>query len=271
MDTYIKKQREHYQQQYAMTGAHREFDFNASLWEWCKWRPLMLIEPILAKMEGASCVTICAGAGRELPLLARHGIQITATDITIEQLIPLKEEGVIQNVQEQNAEHLNFEDDSFDYGFVNAGLHHLQHPHAGLLELLRCARKGVIFIEAQDSVLHAVMRRLGRAGADFEPAGNYVYRWTRREVEKISLSAHIYGYGVKTYFNPVLVPMRGITGRKMRFGKAMLEVSNKVLAPVGNVFIGMLVKRQPTSEEAETYKKVFSNYHDNDYPWNRHP
>lgn len=89
---------------------------------------------------------------------------------------------------------------SFDHVMGHSGLHHCSRPHEALHEMYRLARKTVIFVENQDSLM---MRAATRAGvvtwhelvavidAEYKSGGvdgtgvpNFVYRWTRREVRK---------------------------------------------------------------------------------------
>ena len=53
----------------------------------------------------------------------------------------------------QDAEALTYEDGSFDFAVVSAGLHHCRSPHRAVLELYRVARKGLLAVEARDSLL----------------------------------------------------------------------------------------------------------------------
>jgi SAM-dependent methyltransferase len=100
----------------------------------------------------------------------------------------------------QDAESLSFPDQHFDCVVVNAGLHHCQSPHRGLLEMYRVARRAVLIIEARESLLlrlalrmglaeqyevcNVVTEGLGHGGVRNTLIPNYVYRWTEREVEK---------------------------------------------------------------------------------------
>jgi SAM-dependent methyltransferase len=100
----------------------------------------------------------------------------------------------------QDAEDLTFPDKHFDCVVVNAGLHHCQSPHRGLLEMYRVARKAILVIEARESLLLRIALRMGLAeqyevcnvvteglehgGVRNTLVPNYVYRWTEREVEK---------------------------------------------------------------------------------------
>ena len=89
---------------------------------------------------------------------------------------------------------------SFDHVMGHAGLHHCSRPHEALYEMYRLARKTVIFVENQDSVMMRAAARAGvvpwhelpavidgeyrSGGVDGTGVPNYVYRWTRREVRK---------------------------------------------------------------------------------------
>ena len=100
----------------------------------------------------------------------------------------------------QDAEAMTCADDSADWVAVHAGLHHCASPHKALCEMLRVARKGVLVIEARDSLLMRLAQRLGMTPRfELEPAlltggkwggyrntklPNYIYRWTEREFEK---------------------------------------------------------------------------------------
>jgi len=203
MQEYNELQKAHYSRQYSGFEKIKPPE-EEDLFGWCKWYPLVFLDDFFSTLSQQTLLVTCCGAGRELYLFHKHNIIVAATDLTIEHLEPLYRDGMINKAEIQDAQKLTFGDESFDYGFINAGLHHLQYPHAGLTELLRCSRKGVIFIESQDSPLHAITRRLGRR-ADFEPAGNYVYHRKRREVEKICLSAHLHSFAIKTFFYPLFI------------------------------------------------------------------
>jgi hypothetical protein len=100
-----------------------------------------------------------------------------------------------------DAEKIDAADDSYDWVIIHAGLHHLAVPAMGVCEMFRVARRGILCIEARDSLLMKVAVRCGLT-AEFElepafltegkiggyrngPIPNYVYRWTEREFEKV--------------------------------------------------------------------------------------
>lgn len=100
----------------------------------------------------------------------------------------------------EDTERLSYANNSFDWVLVNAGLHHCASPHQGLVEMYRVARKGVIALEARDSLLMrmAVATALvpqyeliavavegyDTGGWRNGPVPNCIYRWTEREVFK---------------------------------------------------------------------------------------
>lgn len=100
----------------------------------------------------------------------------------------------------ENAEALALPPDSFDYVVCHAALHHASSPHRMLTEMYRVARKGILAIEARDSLLMRAVARAGftqvyehaavyhndclHGGVNNTAVPNYVYRWTEREVEK---------------------------------------------------------------------------------------
>jgi SAM-dependent methyltransferase len=127
----------------------------------------------------------------------------------------------------ENAESLSFDDESFDYVVIHAAVHHAPSPHKVLTEMYRVARKGVLAIEARDSIVmrlfemlkfvqtyeHAAVFYNGcrYGGVNNTDIPNYIYRWTEREVEK-TIKAYApyadhnfhYDYGTAFPCTPVL-------------------------------------------------------------------
>jgi hypothetical protein len=107
-------------------------------------------------------------------------------------------------------------DRSFDHVIAHAGLHHCSRPHEALHEMYRLARSIVLFVENQDSLLMRGAARAGvvgryelpavvaggyiSGGVDGSGVPNYVYRWTRREVQK-AVAAFDPGHDVPVAFS----------------------------------------------------------------------
>ena len=100
----------------------------------------------------------------------------------------------------QDIENLTYEDSTFDWVFVHAGLHHCSSPHRGVCEMLRVSKRGIAVFEARDSLLNRIAISAGLVPEfELEPCvlsegkdgglrnssiPNHVYRWTEREVKK---------------------------------------------------------------------------------------
>ncbi len=244
-----KQQGSHYAKQYQLADENISFSEAVNLWQWGKSYPLYILKPFFRLIPNRSLLITCCGTARELLLLHKHNIDVTATDLVIEQLGEYDDGGFLFHAEIQDAEALPYGDDTFDYGYINAGLHHLTFPHKGLAELYRVAREAAIFIEAQDSILHSIARVLGRKAADFEPAGNYVYRWKYREIEKFALAAHAHSLATKTIFLPLNVHMRKITGHRKAFFQMLFPIFNSFLGKFGNIMMVFLFKLPPSREQ----------------------
>lgn len=113
------------------------------------------------------------------------------------------------NIENSNEEGLNFyenlhdiklDDNSYEYCVAHACIHHSSKPHLAILELYRVSEKGVLIIEANDSLisrlackfnlseeyeLSAVEKNKNFGGVDNSNIPNFVYRWTEREIIKL--------------------------------------------------------------------------------------
>lgn len=122
----------------------------------------------------------------------------------------------------QDAEHLTFSDNEFDFCIVHSGLHHCYSPHRALLEMYRVARVGVLVFEPRDGLLVRLGIRLN-VGQEYEVAAvcgnnmefggvknsevpNHVYRWTPGEVRKTIKSYAPIGKHQFLFFNALRVP-----------------------------------------------------------------
>jgi SAM-dependent methyltransferase len=115
----------------------------------------------------------------------------------------------------QDAEQLTFTDASFDWVIVHSGLHHCGSPHKALIEMYRVCRKGLIAMEARDSLLMRLSVALGQTpqfenisiaingygGLRNGPLPNFIYRWTEREVRKtIETAAPHHEHDVRFFY-----------------------------------------------------------------------
>ena len=208
---------------------------------------LIRLEPFMAALGGKTAVTVCDGRGVEATYLKHLGLTVTATDIVPQHLEKLHSAGLVDACSQENAECLSFPDESFDWGLVKAGLHHLPRPMLGLYELLRVCREGIIILEAQDSQPLRLARRMLFPMRDFEPSGNYVYRFTTREIVKAGASL---GLPIVAFSTALMVWRRaheevhkGSVGYSSR--RVFYRLLNLLVGRFGNLFAAVIFKRAP--------------------------
>ena len=218
---------------------------------------LVKIEPFIDTLKGQSIVTICDGRGIEALYLKEHGLKCTATDLEPVHLIKLRDNGFLDDIDAQNAEKMSLKDNTFDWSLVKAGLHHLQKPVIGIYEMLRVSRKGVIVIEAHDSFLLNLSQKFSKKVLDFEEAGNYVYRFRKREIEKICLSLGLKSFALYTYFLPYRKRYGSIKpGLNYNIHVSFFKLVNIFLKSQGNIFCAIIFKEEPAQIQIDILKKT---------------
>jgi SAM-dependent methyltransferase len=159
----------------------------------------------------------------------------------------------------QDAENLDYGDNTFDVVFVHAGLHHCYSPHRGLLQMYRVARGMVIVIEGRDSALLKMAKRLGFttdyeieavSSANFESGGvangpipNFIYRWTENEVLKTIKSFEPkyvpevrFYYGLRLPYQRFRSTQRGVLRSMLLLVGPAVELLAKAFPRQGNEF-----------------------------------
>jgi len=181
---------------------------------WRHARMHSCLEPLLEAYPGARWVTIGDGRyGTDAHYLLQHGAKALATDISETMLRRAKAEGFITEYKKENAEQLSFADNSFDFALCKEAYHHMPRPMMAVYEMLRVARRAVVFIEPDQTptlvnprrVLKMLVKELliqlgfsrlfkkrSTAIIDFgidwyEEAGNYGFCISRRELERVAL------------------------------------------------------------------------------------
>ncbi len=199
---------------------------------WRHARMYRTLDPLLAAQPGARWVTVGDGRyGTDAHYLASRGAEALATDISDTMLQRAKAEGFIREYRKENAEHLSFADDSFDFALCKESYHHFPRPMLALYELLRVARRAVALIEPDESPIlmspgHVVkmmvketLIRIGLGGRFgdratgiidtgvnwYEEVGNFGYSISRREIERVALGLnlpHVAFLGLNDAYEP---------------------------------------------------------------------
>lgn len=157
-----------------------------------------------------------------------------------------------------DVEALMMPDANVDWAVVHSGLHHCASPHKALTELLRVARKGVLVVEARDSLLSRLAGAIG-LGSDYEleavaleggrtgglrngPIPNYIYRWTEREVRKTVEAAKPERVNDLRFFYGLQLPDQRLSmaSRPKRLVAATagrtLQIAQRLFPRLGNQF-----------------------------------
>lgn len=161
------------------------------------WRHLRLragLLPLLKHDSGASWVTLGDGNyGSDAYFLNQHGAEALATSLTDTTLVAAADQGFIHKYQEENAERLSLEDQATDYTLCKEAYHHFPRPAVAFYEMVRVSRKAVVLIEPVEGhgrILNRfkqwIKKRIrGDTGFEFERCGNYIFRLSPREMEKM--------------------------------------------------------------------------------------
>jgi SAM-dependent methyltransferase len=142
------------------------------------------MEMIGSDLTGKTVLAVCGGDGDEADFLQRQGAIVTMTELSTVGLEAARVRNPALRCLRMDSEMLGFADRTFDWAIVRDGLHHLARPLKGLYELERVCREGFAIVEGQDSWAVRLLVKLG-LGEDWDPAGGYVYRFGRRELEKV--------------------------------------------------------------------------------------
>lgn len=158
------------------------------------------LDPLLYKKD-QSWLTIGDAYGFDAQYILNSGNRVLATDLNTDFLNIALKKGIINACAAENAEKLMQEDNSFDFVLCKESYHHFPRPYAAMYEMIRVARQGVVVIEPQDPVTKMplllmlsnllarnahFLNKLWKNRFSFEPVGNFVYKVSEREFEKLA-------------------------------------------------------------------------------------
>ena len=162
---------------------------------------LDILQPFLK--DRRSWLTIGDYNGLEANYLLERGQEAVASDITDIFLQEAEKEGLIKEYREINVEDINLPDDSFDYVLCKEAFHHFPKAYLGLYEMIRCSKNATILIEpidilskmplllftknVLDRINPLIINKIWSNRFSFETVGNYVFKISEREIEKIAM------------------------------------------------------------------------------------
>jgi SAM-dependent methyltransferase len=231
------------------------------------------LKPLLQPLE--SWFTVGDYHGADARWLSSYCKDALATDIGDTFLIWAQQEGYIQSFSRQNAEKLTLEDDSFDFAFCKEAFHHFPRPYLAVYEMLRCARKGIVFSEPVDpymkmpfllflcNILDTKKNPKRSAGFwknrfSFEAVGNYVYKISQREFEKIAMGIGLPAVAFYYYNIPLGIP----TIEKFRKKRAFLNFLAKLRIIPYQRLTAVLFKELPDEDTKKALCKQGYYYYE---------
>ena len=252
-----------------------------------KWRHERMLSPILAMIDNQSTwLTIGDGRyGTDAHYILANGGNAHATDVSDKLLKIGKEIGYIKSFSQQNAEKLEFEDESYDYVLIKEAFHHFPRPWIALHEAFRVCRKAVILIEPNDInrtdqgmrkrliiyikiILKFILRkRSNKDGYGFEPVGNFIYSITSRELEKFLLGMH-YRHIATTGMNDayekgvefVSKNNKNFISLKIHLSIAIQDLLTRLGFLNNSILLAALFKDSPSKKQIGDLKKYQWNY-----------
>ena len=141
--------------------------------------------------------------GLNVHFITKNKVEVIASDLSDVILSELSKEGYIDEYRIENVENISLENNSIEYVFCKEAFHHFPQAYLGLYEMLRVSKKGIVFIEPLDiltkmplllflkNVLDRfnpnLINKIWKKRFSWETVGNYVFKISEREVEKIAM------------------------------------------------------------------------------------
>ena len=162
------------------------------------------LEPLRAILQSNNTwLTVGDYNGLEAQYFEQHGQSVVASDIADTFLSKLNTLGMVGKFAKVNVEQIPYADCSFDFVSCREAYHHFPRAFIGLYEMIRIARKGVVIIEPSDAFLEVpfflllkhildrinplLINKFWKNRFSWETVGNYVFKLSEREVEKIAM------------------------------------------------------------------------------------
>ncbi|GGH19440.1 class I SAM-dependent methyltransferase [Pedobacter zeae] len=158
------------------------------------------LDPLLTKKH-LNWLTVGDAYGFDAQYILQSGNHVLATDLNTDFLTVALKEGIINACVAENAEKLTQHDNSFDFVLCKESYHHFPRPYVAMYEMIRVAKLGVVVIEPQDPIAKMplllmlsnifsrnapFLNKLWKNRFSFEPVGNFVYKVSEREFEKLA-------------------------------------------------------------------------------------
>jgi ubiquinone/menaquinone biosynthesis C-methylase UbiE len=250
---------------------------NKTINNWIHRRLLALADPfVLAKK---SWLTVGDGYGFDANHFYKKGQDVTATDIS-DTFLPLsKEHGLIEKYAVENAEKLTFADNTFDYIFCKEAYHHFPRPYMAVYEMIRVAKEAVILVEPHDPIAKmplllafrnifdrwntGLLQKYWKNRYSFEEVGNYVFKLSEREMDKLANGIGLPMVAFKginnNYYNAAAAQEKADNSsaafKKIKRKLALHDFLTKFSLMPSQVLCAVIFKKIPSDQVLEAMRK----------------
>ncbi len=253
------------------------FDNKPSIDFWRHDRQYSLTNPLHSTINN-KWLTVGDGKGMDAHWLESKGLDVEASDIAPNILKKSFEQGYIKKYSRQNAEKINYEDNTFDFVLCKEAYHHFPRPYIALYEMIRVATIGVILIEPLDigiqmpaiifvkNILDRInpnlINKVWKNRYSFETVGNYVYKVSEREMEKVAMGInlpYVAFKGLNDYYSVDLDFYQPTTNTAI-FSKVKRKIwIRNIFCKLGiipyQLLSSIILKKEPTPELREKLLK----------------
>ncbi|MCE7069672.1 class I SAM-dependent methyltransferase [Dyadobacter sp. CY327] len=244
---------------------------------WIHRRQLELTAPFT--LEKKSWLTIGDGYGFDANYFFRQGLDTTATDIS-GTFLPLSQaRGFFDHYSVENVEKLSFGDDTYDYIFCKEAYHHFPRPYLGVYEMLRVAREAVILVEPHDPISKMpfllalrnifdrfdtkLLQKYWKNRYSFEEVGNYVFKLSEREMDKLANGMGLPAVAFKginnNYYHPSYAKDKADDSspafRKIKRKLALHDFLIKFSLMPSQVLCAVIFKKLPSQKVMDAMKR----------------
>jgi 2-polyprenyl-3-methyl-5-hydroxy-6-metoxy-1,4-benzoquinol methylase len=241
--------------------------------------PLENLTPFLDAQK--SWLTVADYNGFEANFLMEKGQNVVASDISDAMLKEANADGLIGEYRKENVEALTFEDESFDYVMCKEAFHHFPRAYLALYEMIRVSRSAAILVgepidilskmsllvfvkNILDAINPRLIDRFWKNRFSFETVGNYVFKISVREVEKIAMGIGLPCIAYRK-FNIYLsngpteglwdVPLNTTVYKKIQSRMAVLNFFNGLGLFPHHMICCVLFKEPPTASVLDRMKQ----------------
>ena len=234
--------------------------------------PLEFLTPFFDSSK--TWLTIGDYSGLEANYLLLRNQNVIASDLSDAILKEAQSDGLIKEYSKQNVERLTYDDNSFDYVICKEAFHHFPRAYLGLYEMLRVSKTATVLVTEPIDILSKIsllvliknicdkinplfINKIWKNRFSWESVGNYVFKISEREIEKISMGMGLPCIAFKRYdhfkshttIDGIMdVPLNQKLYRKIKFTLAMRSfISSLGIIPHGSLCC-VIFKVQPAEK-----------------------